>query len=50
MSDNQIIAKLLEQRDNADLMGDMSLSAILEIAADRLMILSKIADMNEAKF
>jgi len=50
LKDADIINRLLEVRDEADRIGDMSLACLLEIAAERIELLSKIADMNMEKF
>ena len=49
MTDGDIIKRVLLARDDADLVGDMSLACLLEHVAERLELLSKIADMNEQK-
>ena len=50
MTDADLIERVLLERDAADLVGDMSLGCLLDHVAERLLLLSQIADMNEAKF
>ena len=45
MTDADLIERVLLARDDADLVGDMSLACLLEHVAERLELLSKIADM-----